>query len=410
MSNITQEERDTAVYVLPAGYSENEFEMSEDEIAFNAFKEEAIDNENYSKITVSRVPMNRHGQRGSQKLHFLFECAVDEYTYSQLLSKLRDEYKSGFYKIQARNEKGQLKLNKTVAVEAPHIDTDTASGDGGTGAIIEQFSRSLADQNAEMRDFMQGNSQGSNDPVDTIIKIAAAVAPILTALGISRPEPAPPPRSLTEQLTEYKIVKELFGDNNEGFGGEANMWTAMAEGLKAFGGPIAAALAKGSETGELNDDGVVNAPALAAPEGLKVMSEQEKHDIAMRKNIHILIQNAKTEIPPDAFAAILVNNTPEEKQDELWEFISNEKCVDTIIEIEPAAEPYRDWFDKLREAVIELMSEPENEDLQPGDDDDTLLEPVKGESETVAGVEDGAAPPESDSASGKSDGDTTDDT
>ena len=56
-------------------------------------------------------------------------------------------------------------------------------------------------------------------------------------------------------------------------------------------------------------------------------------------------------------SAAEIHGTPEEKENELWEFISAENCVDTIIKIEPAAEPFKQWFVDLRLAVIELMTE-----------------------------------------------------
>jgi hypothetical protein len=155
--------------------------------------------------------------------------------------------------------------------------------------------------------------------------------------------------------------------------------------------------------------------------------------MAMRKNIHILIQNAKAKVPPEAFAMILVDNTPEEKENELWEFISAENCVETIIKLEPAAEPFKIWFTDLQAAVIDLMTEPEpspedlagdkmasiaqdNEDIEPvgkqlpADQNGSNLD----DSKTVAGDEDptsgeGASPEDSES-SGTSDGDTSSDT
>ena len=391
MAEIMVQDSRGGVYVLPKDYDEGEFEVSEEQIVFEQFANEAKDNEQYSKMTVSRVPMNRHGQRGAQKLSFLFEAALDEYSYSQLLSKLRDEYGSGFYKIQARNEKGQLKLNKTVAVEAPAEDTDKASADNGSG-VIAQVSQTLADQQTEMRELLRDNfSRPQNDPIDTIVKVAGAVAPILTALGISRPEAAPAPKTLVDQLTEFKMLQELFGgDGSDGIGGDANLYSLLTATVNSFGGPIAAAIAAGAQSGELNTQGVAALPA-PKPTEIEKVTDQQKHDMEMRKQIHILIQNAKTGIPPEHFAGILVNYTPEDKQDELWDFISAEKCVDTIIELEPAAEPYREWFVALRLAVIDLMADTEK-DLQDEPGESSLPE-----SDAVAGVD--TETPTSDSTS-----------
>jgi hypothetical protein len=148
------------------------------------------------------------------------------------------------------------------------------------------------------------------------------------------------------------------------------------------------------------------------------MSDQEKHNFVMRKNIHILIQNAKAEVPPETFATVLVNNTPEDKADELFDFISAEDCVATIIKIEPAAAAYKEWFAELREAVIELMTEPEIGGIEPeiggiSDDNDAPGQELQADnngsklpgSETVAG-EDLEAPSSDDKSDSDPPGDT----
>lgn len=359
---ISEQEKAGAVYVLPEGYSESEYEMSEDEIAFNAFKNEAQDNDSYSKIAVSRVPMNRHGQRGGQKLIFLFECAVDEYSYTQLLGKLRDEYGSGFYKVQARNEKGQLKLNKTVAVEAPATHTDTASADSGQAAVIEQVSTALREHTTQQQQLMQSLMPQVN-PMGSMVEMMTGLATVMKTMGIAQPAA---PKTLVEQLTEFKMIKELFNSGDSGESGEANLYTLLGKTMDAFGGPLAAALAAGHQSGQVDANGVAIPAALPEPEPSHAeqatMAEEQK--VYMRKQIHILLQNAKADIPPQQFALIVVNNTPEDQEDTLWEFVESENCVDQMIALEPAAEPYREWLTTLRSEIIDLMTEPEPETTQ----------------------------------------------
>lgn len=359
MTEMVQDKR--GVYVLPNDYDEAQFEISEDQLIFEQFANEARDNEQYSKMTISRVPMNRHGQRGAQKLSFLFEAGIDEYSYSQLLSKLRDEYGSGFYKIQARNDKGQLKLNKTVAVEAPAGDTDKAAAHNPTVAVLQEFTKSQNEQNVELREFMmRSNPPQGTDMIDQVVKIATAIAPLLTALGISRPEPAPPPKSVVEMLTEAKMVTELMGGGNEAQYGEANGWSALTETLKALGPAIGGALAMGAQTPEVAKTEAV--PQLEAPpvdeklEQEKVI-EMQKQDLA--KQINMLLIQAKGGAKPRAVAEMVVNMTPPEHEEKLWDTIVAENCVDTMAAAVPEVNEHREWFDDLRAGILEIMAEPE---------------------------------------------------
>ena len=302
--------------------------------------------------------MGKHGVRKGAKPFFLFETGPEEFTFSQLLGKLRDEYGGGFYKLQARNAHGHFKLNKTVAIEAPMIEKSEQGGmDAGT--LITQFSTALAEHQSETRDLMQSMMPNIN-PTGSMKDTIEMMTMLMGAMNSN----APQVKTVIEQLTEFKMIKEMFGgDDSDGIGGEANLYSLLGETVKAFGGPIALALAAGAESGALNPQGIAALEAPKTTEAEKIVTtnnlEQEKEDMAMRQNIHILIKNAKLKVPPKTFADILVNSTPEDDQDKLWEFISAEKCVDVIIALEPAAAEYREWFDALREAIIKIMAEPE---------------------------------------------------
>ena len=353
----------TPVDIDDADFVDIDREPSEDEIEFQKFKDEFKQSNEYAKVSVYRQPTTSDGRPGQKNLTFLFEAGVDEYTFSQLAGKLRDEYGTGTYRVQLRDKENLMKMNRAISIEAPKL-----SGDDNTpGNIIAIVSRALQEQQVRTENMFRQLSgpQTSGDAIDQIIKITTAIAPILTALGISRPEPAAPPKTLIEQITEHKMLMEFFGGSDDAaLGGDANIYSLLTATMQSFGGPIAAAIAAGAESGALNPQGVV---ALEAPKPMEAekVTDKEKTNMAMRENIHILIKNAKMKIPPEAFAKVLVSSTPEEKSDELWEFISAEKCIDAIIELEPAAAEYREWFEKLREAVIGLMSDDEPEQVVP---------------------------------------------
>jgi hypothetical protein len=350
---------------------------------FEKFKSEMHDAQDDAKITVSKKMTDTRGRPMGRKTYECFECGIDDYTFSQLCTRIREDFGTGIYKIQGRDSNGKFKFGKSIGIVAP-VSNDVTNPATDVGALFDKFSDAMQRQQMQteaMFTKLVGPRTGG-DAIDQIVKIAGAVAPILATLGLSRAEPVAP-KTLVEQLTEFKMIKELFGGDESGGlggGGDANLYSLLSETVRAFGGPIAAAIAAGAESGELTPEGLATTGRIEAPKPkTDEVMEQERHNMAMRKNIHILIQNAKTGIDPEAFALILVNNTPEEKSDELWDFISAEKCVDTIIALEPAAEAYRKWFDELRLAVIDLMADPEK-DLQ-----DETGESSLAESQTVAG-------------------------
>jgi len=371
----------TPVDIEDAQYAEYEpdVKMEEENAEFEQFKTEMHDAQFDAKITVGKKLTDSNGRPLGRQIFECFECGVDDYTFSQLCTRIRKDFGTGLYQIQGRDSKGKYKFKKTVGILAPNT-TDNPPAGNDVGQLIDKFSDAMQRQQmaTEQMFLKLAGPQTGGDAMDQMTKMATAMATIMNAMGVSRPEPAPPPKTLIETLTEYKMIGELFSGGDGGINsGEANLYSLLGETVKALGGPIAAALAKGAESGDLTPDGLATQGRLPAPETkTDEIMDNEKHNIEMRKNIHILIQNAKTDVPPEVFAGILVNNTPEEKQDELWEFISSEKCVDEIVKLEPAAASYREWFDALREAVIDLMSEPE--DVEPDLEPDHVFESSKG--------------------------------
>lgn len=374
----------TPIDMDDATYGEFSQEPTEDELEFQKFKDEFKQANEYAKVSVYRQPTTSDGRPGQKALTFLFEAGVEEFSFSQLAGRLRDEYGTGTYRIQLRDKENKLKMNRGVHIEAPKTDVVA----NPTGDLIDRFSRAMAEQQQRTESMFRSmiGPQSGGDAFDQMTKMMGAMGTMMGAMGIN-PQAAIPPKTLIEQLTEFKLLKELMGEGSEGGSGEANLYSLLGKTVEAFGGPIAAAIAAGSDSGELNPEGVAALPAPELTEVEKV-NDSESHKLAMRKNIHILIQNAKTGIPPQQFALILINNTPPEKENDLWEFISSENCVDEIIKIEPAADAYREWFDTLRTEVIDLMTEEEIPGEIPIDESDLQAE-ANGhsipESDAVAG-------------------------
>lgn len=336
--------------------------MESENAEFEAFKAEMHDAQDNAKITVGKKHTDSRGRPLGKHTFECFECGIDDYTFSQLCTRIREDFGSGLYQVLGRDSKGKFKFRKTVGVQAP-VSTEVATTDNSNvGALIDKFSDAMERQAMRTEQLFSrvAGPQTGGDAFDQMTKMMAAMGGMMGAMGI-QPQQPQAPKTLIEQLTEFKLLKELMGDASENGGGDANLYSLLGETVKAFGGPIAAAIAQGADNGQLNPEGVARLPApeMENPTELQKAKDMEAHKLAMRKNIHILIQNAKTGIPPEAFALILINNTPPEKEDDLWNFISADNCVDEIIAIEPAAEAYRKWFDDLKIEVVNLMTEDE---------------------------------------------------
>jgi len=363
--------------------------LREENAEFERFKEEMHDSQETASITVARQPIDSRGRPVGKKLFQCFECGIDDYTFPQLCSRIRDEFGTGLYRITGRDSGGKYKFGKTIGVQAP--TEESKPGDPNSpdvGGLIDKFSDAMERQAARTEEMLTRLApQNGLGAFEQMTMMMTAMGNMMKGMGI-QPQAPQAPRTLLEQLTEMKAVQEMFGGGNNTEAGEANIYSLLGKAVESFGGPIAAALAQGQQSGDLDEHGVATQAALPSP-GEQVANDaeelqmQEKQKLYMRKQIHILIQNAKTGIPPQAFALIVVNNTPEDQEEALWEFISAEHCVDQMIALEPAAEPFREWLSDLREEVIKLMSEPEPDDLTETAEDDTNA----SSDQAVAGVD-----------------------
>ena len=365
----------TPVDVDDAEYAEFTREATEEELDFEKFRDEMREANQYAKITVSRQPTTSDGRPGQQKLIFLFECGMDEFSFSQLCSRCRDEYGTGTYRIQARNEQGQLKINKAIQVEVPKTD---ATIDGSNPAeIITRFSEAMHQHQNRTEQMMAKfiAPQTGGDAFNQMTQMMTAMGGMMGAMGLKPIQPQAP-KTMLEIMTEFKMMKELFGDSDGG-GGEANLYSLLTATMQSFGGPIAAAIAAGQTDGSVNPQGLLENPK-PAPSVDQEKIKQEQETEALKGQIKILVANAEAQTDPVQMATLIVEKTPEENLDSLFEFLSGDDYLDQMIFLVPEVKAHENWFRKLRDTVIELLTEPEEPPIVPESEPDDPAETVAG--------------------------------
>ena len=124
--------------------------------------------------------------------------------------------------------------------------------------------------------------------------------------------------------------------------------------MQSFGEPIAAAIAAGPITGEVNAAGVLDNPI---PK-LEGETMEAKETEALKKQILVILGNAKAGVDPKSFANIVVQNTPEQMVDKLYEFLIGDDWFTQICFINPECKTHENWFTAWRDTVIELLTEP----------------------------------------------------
>lgn len=352
-SPINVEDADFEDYVDPKMAEENE--------EFEQFKSEMHDAQFDAKITVGKKMTDSGGRPIGRQTFECFECGIDDYTFSQLCTRIREDYGTGLYKISGRDSKGKYKFNKTVGILAPN-QTDNAPVND-IGVLFDKFSDAMQRQQMQTERMFEKltGPQTGGDAFDQMAKMATAMGGMMGAMGIQRPEVVPQ-KTMLEIMTEFKMMQELFGGDGGmgGGGGEANLYSLLTATMQSFGAPIAAALAAGQADGTVNAEGLLQAPK-PNPQITSTQDQEIKKKAAeteaLKGQIKMLIANAEAEADPKVMANLIVEKTPEANLDSLFDFLSSDDWFAEIVKLVPDATAHENWFTIMRDTVINLLTE-----------------------------------------------------
>ncbi len=332
---------------------QTEFEDAE----FEAFKSEMHDSQDDAKITVGKKLTDSRGRPMGRQVFECFECGIDDYTYSQLCTRIREDFGTGLYLIQGRDSKGKFKFRKTVGIVAPNTPDNKPAG-SDTGALIDKFSDAMQKQQmrteAMFKDFARGSP---NNPMGMLTEMATAMATIMGQFGVNQQQP----KTLLEQLTEYKMMQELFSDGG-GSGGESNLFSLLTETVKSFGPALGMAIATQQKSGAIPLDGPVP-PMLPPPETEQTKLSENLE--SMRPQIAFFLAQAKQGATAEAVVNAVWPGIPEQSYESIETFLQQENCLDLCAQVNPEVNQWRAWFTQWRDLMLDkfdaFYAEPEAE-------------------------------------------------
>jgi hypothetical protein len=319
--------------------------LDEENAEFEKFKEEMHDADEYAKITVSRQPIDTRGRPMGKKLFQCFECGVEDYTFSQLCTRIREDFGTGLYKVQGRDSKGKYKFAKTIGVQAPKDESDDGKHES-VGSLIDKFSDAMERQ--QMRTeamFSDMNRTAPNNPMGMLTEMATAMATIMGQFGVNQQQP----KTLLEQLTEYKMMQELFSGDG-GSGGESNLFSLLTETVKSFGPALGMAIATQQESGAIPMTGPVQA-MLSPPEKEKPVLSKELE--GMRPQIDFFLKQAKQGATAEAVVNAVWPGIPEQSYESIETFLQQENCLDLCAQVNAEVNQWRAWFGQWRDLMLD---------------------------------------------------------
>jgi hypothetical protein len=108
-------------------------------------------------------------------------------------------------------------------------------------------------------------------------------------------------------------------------------------------------------------------PAPSTPQPQPTTAAQPQGDSSMKAQIAILVGNAKSGVDPETMAQTILDATPDEKLDALFQFVNAPDCIAKMTAMNPevSSPALLPWFESLRKNIIGHLQEPEDSATVP---------------------------------------------
>jgi len=375
---------------------------------FDTFADEMRQSESADAwITVTRVPMDAQGNPRANTKHssHLFQEPLGANTVVDIIERIRRDFmtpgEKGMFRV-IGSQKGRqgIKFNKLLTIERGKEKGEAAGNDSFSQVMrAMQESQRLADERAErMISALTTRVSPGADPIDQMTKMMTAMGAMMgpmMAVMAGRPmTPTPDPTdSLVKLATTMKTLNGMFGG---GAGTEAEDTSSLASIVKAIApmaGPalqlmvegkrgenlrlarqpklaapakvapkVIPAAPKGSETPKAAPGAPATADATSNVETPLTPEEQEIKNMELaelKKNLDTVVDLCESGRAPEQVAKLVLAAVPQEKDEEFLALLDDDDYVNNMALLNPRVEPHREWFEKLRGALL-AEYEPDN--------------------------------------------------
>lgn len=327
------------------------------------------------------VTVNVYRQGEGKNLSFLFKTMPEDMTGGDIMERCRDQFGTGDYRMHVR-EGRRLVANRSFSVEAPVKPTAPQPTQFGTPELMalmtkqnENMQAMFANTMTAIATMFSGASQ--NQPAVNPVEMQNSIIQgIQTMKQLAEPsEQGPGP---VEMLVKgLELAREIAPKT-----GETNTNDIFLKALEAF--PALAQMGHRNPPVGMEGHQPVHAlkgppkPAptsgpqdkpdpQATPENeAKMIKEKEQEDFIAqaRANLQWLCRLASQNKDPELYAEVVLDQMGREA---VLEFIGHDTALEQLAVIEPSVKLYPGWFHMLKDAILELTREGDDEPDKGGD-------------------------------------------
>lgn len=311
----------------------------------------------------------------------------DAETFS--LEAIRETFGGGKYQVRVTNQLGRIIKHATFELMEPITPPKPPASSTLAGSIAEV--KPLLDliqpqqQNSGLTEMMMTWMKSQSDMMLAILNRPAptpppapqqlGVADIVALLGVLKPTKETDP--VETLMNGLKLGREMAGGE-----GETGMMDVAAKGLEMIGQlaknqpPPAPRMRVNPRVTPVPvaDPQIGNTPAHPAPAATQPNGEGEtmgadifKQLQWLKAQVNALIYQASRNAEPALYAEVMLDNLPPFiTEEEISKRIGDAAGVDDLGKVDSRVLQHREWFERFRVAVIEILSDEEGDDAPPG--------------------------------------------
>lgn len=342
------------------------FQAGEDTDEVGTLLSEINDQNPDAEITVRRAD-----KAGNNKMAFIGAYPVGEYTWSALLTMLRDTYGSGFYRFFI-SEGGKLIKNIGLPIEAPPKGLETARVAGNNNDLISLFRDMSERQNAELREMLKEMKRPGFDYkfwAPLLLPVLSTAGPaLLNALKGDRRDPI---AMMQQMMTLQTQMREFMGDappppeEPEGIAG------ILKTALPMLGQIAQTAMApKGAPqtmTATVQPHPAQNPAPKESVQELPQQPAPVDPAALFNKMVLQIIKWASEDRDPAIYAVVFEDNLPPEFAAPVLQIMSAEDWFTKLSMLNADVIPHQEWITELRNEFLELQKAEESNDETAGE-------------------------------------------
>ena len=333
----------SALYDPHAATLDKDFSAEEDEL--NAVLAEAGGSEGAGSVVVRKL-----GDK-TRKFEWLIKYTVSEFVTIGGVAHLAAKYGGGEYELIVYGADNRI-------VKRPKVTVSSAA--------VTEFKAQEAGQ------------------LSGLDRLAAVMTEGFKQLALQQAQMLRPQESKADWLRELTMMRELFGGGNQPNAfeqlsriipvvrdlmpkgeGETNFLDVMMQLAKEYAPVIKSAVDKMPLPAPVPVGEQVTQPSLAlSPE----QTGANQMQLMLRAQLAMLCNEARADSDPAPYAAIICSKVDPAV---LSTLANNPQWLDELAKVHSGVKLYPKWFGELRDAVVEIMTEPPEEAQQPPEGDNS---------------------------------------